>query len=349
MWFENVVIILTWFVILVINFKNCIKKKNITNIIVLGLDILFAIIYFAITIMNIQENVDVIKVLALIFMYILPLASIFLYYNNVAIKYMVICILAKVYYNMGRYDIATKLYTYSIKRSKKSITSESYYILGRCLRKEKKYLDSRDMLIEAIELDKENFLAYYELGLTLSASDKKDTAIIMFSNGLKINPDFKEAKVALAITYSEISRYKEAISLYNELIESDEADEEVWYNLANIYYYEMGDTTKAEECYVEATRYNNKSYAAWFNLGLINYLKGDYQASIEAFEIVRQSEAFKDRAEYNLAKSYAANGNNQKTIKLLKKLIKKDEEYINKIKEEIIFESILQDVINIEI
>lgn len=348
MWFENVVIILTWFVILVVILKNCIKRKNITNIIVLGLDILFAIIYFAITIMNIQENVDVIKVLALIFMYILPLVSIFLYYNNMAIKYMIICILAKFYYNMGRYDVATKLYTYSIRKNKKSITSESYYILGRCLRKEKKYLDSRDMLIEAIELDKENFLAYYELGLTLSSSDKKDTAIIMFSNSLKINPDFKEAKVALAITYSEISRYKEAISLYNELIESDEADEEVWYNLANIYYYEMGDSAKAEECYMEATKYNNKSYAAWFNLGLINYLKGDYQASIEAFEIVRQSEAFKDRAEYNLAKSYVANSDNQKAIKLLKKLVKKDEEYIGKIKEEIIFESIYQDVINIE-
>ena len=215
------------------------------------------------------------------------------------------------------------------------------------MRKEKRYLDSRDMLIEAIELDKENFLAYYELGLTLTSSDKKDTAIIMFSNCLKINPDFKEAKVALAITYTEIGRYKEAIALYNELTQNNEADEEVWYNLANIYHYKSGDIEKAEKCYKEAININNKSYASWFNLGLINYLKGDYEASIEALEIVRQSEIFKDKAEYNLAKSYVANNNNEKAIKLLNKLIQRKEEYIDKIKEELIFETIIPDVINI--
>jgi len=349
MWFENVVVILTWFIIFLLSLRICIKKKNIANFIVAGLDILLAVIYLLVKIMNMEQNVDAIKILALIFMYIVPLMSIFIEHYNMAIKYMIICMLAKFYYNMGRYDIATKLYTYTVKKSKKSITSESYYILGRCLRKEKRYLDSRDMLIEAIELDKDNFLAYYELGLTLSASDKKDTAIIMFSNGLKINPEFKELKVALAITYSEIGRYKEAIALYNELIEADDADEEVWYNLANIYQYEIGDRDKAEECYIEAIKINNKSYAAWFNLGLINYLKGDYEASIDALEIVRQSETFKDKAEYNLAKSYVANNNTEKAIKLLKKLVQRDETYIEKIKGELIFEEISVEIIKTEI
>ncbi len=347
MWFENVVIILTWFIILTICLKICIKKKSIVNFIIVGLDILFAILYFAVSTIISGIDTEIIKIFALIFMYIIPLVTIYVHYNNVIIKYMIICTLAKFYYNMGRYDIATKLYTYTLKKNKKSINSENYYILGRCLRKEKRYLDSRDMLIEAIELDKENFLAYYELGLTLTSSDKKDTAIIMFSNCLKINPDFKEAKVALAITYSEIGRYKEAIALYNELAQKDEADEEVWYNLANIYHYESGDIEKAEKCYKEATNINHKSYASWFNLGLINYLKGDYEASIEALEIVRQSEIFKDKAEYNLAKSYVANNNNEKAIKLLNKLVQRNEEYIDKIKGELIFETIIPDVINI--
>lgn len=349
MWFENVVVILTWFIILWVCLKIVIKKKNIANFVIVSLDILFSVIYFVINIMNIQQNVDIIKIFSLLFMYIIPLISIFIHHYNVAIKYIVICMLAKLYYNMGRYDIATKLYTYIIKKHKNCITSENYYILGRCLRKEKKYLDSRDMLIEAIELDKNNFLAYYELGLTLSASDKKDTAIIMFSNGLKINPEFRELKVALAITYSEIGRYKEAISLYNELIESDEADEEVWYNLANIYQYKIGDRDKAEKCYIEATKLNSRSYAAWFNIGLINYLKGDYESSIAALEIVRQSETFRDKAEYNLAKSYVASNNKEKAIKFLKKLVQRDETYIEKIKGELIFEEISVDIIKTEI
>lgn len=345
MWFKSVVIILTWFVIIGMYLKVCIKSKNYFYFMLLGCNVVFAILYFIKDVLKIEEN-NIIQSLWLVFMYLIPAAILGLSYNNIAIKQKIVCILAKFYYNMGRYDIAARLYTHSIKTNKKNINSNNYYILGRCLRKEKKYLDSRDMLIEAIELDKNNYLAYYELGLTLNASDKKDTAIVMFSNALKVNPEFKEAKIALAITYSEIGRYKEAISLYNEIIENEEADEEVWYNLANIYYYQLGDTNKAEECYLKATDINNKLYASWFNLGIINYLKGDYRFSIKAFQIVRQDEAFKDKAEFNLAKSYVAIKENEKAVKLLSKLIARDASYIDKIKDEIIFEEILIQIID---
>ena len=77
---------------------------------------------------------------------------------------------------------------------------------------------------------------------------------------IKANPEYKEAKIALAITYSEIGRYKEAMALYEELIKEENANEEVWYNLGNIYYYNQGDSNKAEECYLKATEINNKLY-----------------------------------------------------------------------------------------
>ncbi len=347
MWFENVVIILTWFILLILYLKLCLKSRNIVCIITICLNIVFAILYFIKDIVNLKIG-NLLQIVFFAFMYIIPLIEVYINYNNISIKQKIVCILGKMYYNMGRYDIAAKLYIHSIRTNKKNITSNNYYILGRCLRKEKRYLDSRDMLIEAIELDKNNFMAYYELGLTLNASDKKDTAIVMFSNALKINSEFKEAKIALAITYSEIGRYKEAIALYNEIINKDEADEEVWYNLANIYYYSLGDLNKAEECYNKAIELNNKLYAAWFNLGIINYLKGDYETSIKDLIIAKQSSDFKYKAEYNLAKSYVAIKGNAKAIKLLTKIIERDETYIDKIKNEIIFEEIINEVIKIE-
>ena len=347
MWFENVVIILTWFVILYVCLKNCIKTKNVTNIIFTAFDIIIGLMYFMKNILNIEIN-DIWQLIFLLFMYVIPIFSIYVYNNDIAIKKRIICVLGKLYYNMGRYDIAAKLYTHSIRTNKKYITSNNYYILGRCLRKEKRYSESRDMLVEAIELDKTNYMAYYELGLTLDESDKKDTAIIMFSNALKINSEFKEAKIALAITYSEIGRYKEAISLYEELIKEERANEEVWYNLGNIYYYNKAESDKAEECYLKATEINSKLYVAWFNLGILNYLKGDYKASIEAFETARQNEKIKDSSEFNLAKSYAAMKENSRAIKILSKLIARNAEYIDKIKDEIVFEEILPDVIGEE-
>ena len=219
MWFENVVIILTWFVILLVCLKNCIKTRNIASIIFTAFDILIGLIYFMRNILGV-ELTNAWQVLFILFMYVIPLLNLYVYRNDIAIKQNIICVLGKFYYSMGRYDIAAKLYTHSIRTNKKNITSNNYYILGRCLRKEKRYSESRDMLIDAIELDKTNYMAYYELGLTLEESDKKDTAIIMFSNALKANPEYKEAKIALAITYSEIGRYKEAMALYEELIKA---------------------------------------------------------------------------------------------------------------------------------
>lgn len=344
MWFENVVIILTWFTLAYVYLKICVENKKIFNIVMFVLNILFAIVYFFKDIIKIEMS-NTLEILMLVFMYIVPIITIYLNYNNITIKQKIVCFLGKMYYSMGRYDIAIKLYTHSIKTNKKSITSNNYYILGRCLRKEKRYLDARDMFIEAIELDKSNYLAYYELGLALSASDKKDTAIIMFSNSLKVEPDFKEAKVALAITYSEIGRVNEAVSIYNEIIEKEDADEEVLYNLANIYYYELNEQDKAEDCYIKATQINNKLYAAWYNLGNINYMKGDYDTSIKVLNISRQNEVFKDKADYMLAKNYIAVMEIEKARKILQKLIKRDEMYIDKIKNEIIFEEILSDIL----
>ncbi len=344
MWFENVVIILTWFTLASIYLKICVENKKIFNIVMFVLNIVFGIAYFLRDIIKIEMS-SIMQVLILLFMYIIPIVTIYLKYNNIAIKQKLICLFGKLYYNMGRYDIAIKLYTHSIRTNKKSVTSNNYYILGRCLRKERRYLDARDMFIEAIELDKNNYMAYYELGLTLSASDKKDTAIIMLSNALKIEPEFKDAKVALAITYSEIGRVKEAVSIYNEIIEKDEADEEVLYNLANIYYYELNEQDKAEECYTKAVETNNKLYAAWYNLGNINYMKGDYEASIKSLNISKQSEVFKDKSDYMLAKNHIAVMEVDKAKKILQKLIKRDEMYVAKIKNEIIFEEILSDIL----
>ena len=44
-------------------------------------------------------------------------------------------------------------------------------------------------------------------------------------------------------------------------------------------------------------------YGAWYNLGNINYMKGDYEASIKALNISKQSEVFKDKSPFELSKT----------------------------------------------
>ena len=82
MWFENVVIILTWLIILAIYLKICVKKKNIASFTIIGLDVLVGVVYFITNFMGIKENINIIQILALIFMYILPLVAIYIHYKK---------------------------------------------------------------------------------------------------------------------------------------------------------------------------------------------------------------------------------------------------------------------------
>ncbi|MDD2627929.1 MAG: tetratricopeptide repeat protein [Clostridia bacterium] len=345
MWFEDVVIILTWFLLVIVNIRLMLERKKVIYLISNVVNFIFAIIYFINKVIHMDVN-WVLQICFLLFMFITPTIFIWTKEKDLGIKQKIIILLGKIYYDMGRYDLAIKLYSYIIKKNKKGMTSNNYYILGRCLRKEKRYLDARDMLIEAIELEKDNYKAYYELGLTLNSSDKKETAIIMFTNALKINPYFKDASIALAITYSEIDRYKEAKAIYKEIIDKGEADEEVYYNLANLYYIDVETQSEAEKYYYKAVEINNKLYAAWFSIGIINYLKGDYNASINALEIAKRGQNFKNKAEYNLAKCYVAINKYEKAEKILKKVLENEPLYIDKIKEEIIFEKIAEKILN---
>ncbi|MDD2627968.1 MAG: hypothetical protein PHD20_03700, partial [Clostridia bacterium] len=130
------------------------------------------------------------------------------------------------------------------------------------------------------------------------------------------------------------------------IIDKGEADEEVYYNLANLYYIDVETQSEAEKYYYKAVEINNKLYAAWFSIGIINYLKGDYNVSINALEIAKKDQNFKNKAEYNLAKCYVAINKCEKAERTLKKVLESEPLYIDKIKEEIIFEKIAQKLLN---
>jgi hypothetical protein len=85
MWFENVVIILTWFTLAIVYLKICVKNKKIFNIVMLVINIVFAMAYFFRDVIKIEMN-GILQILMLVLMYVIPIATIYLSYNNIAIK-----------------------------------------------------------------------------------------------------------------------------------------------------------------------------------------------------------------------------------------------------------------------
>ena len=70
------------------------------------------------------------------------------------------------------------------------INNEYLYILGMCYKDLKDFIRARDSFALAIEFDDKDYKSYYEYGLILDSTNKKEAALIMFEKAIKIKPDF---------------------------------------------------------------------------------------------------------------------------------------------------------------
>ena len=199
------------------------------------------------------------------------------------------------------------------------------------------------MLFKVIELDRENKEVYLELAQILDRENKKDTALVMLSQVLKIAPEYVEAKEMIGIIYSEIGRYKEALSIYEELASSSEGTYNTYYNLA-IIYWRNGERDKAIKAYNVAVGMNPKLYEAYYALGRLYFIEENHEQSIYNLSKALKDETLKGIVEYTLAQNYIKQDALEEAVEHLEKAVKEDITYLTKAKQNKDF-----DVISLEL
>lgn len=344
MWLSNVVIIITFLFFVLNILEKAVKHKEKYLYVI----VLFASIFESIFLGNIlmgQTISNFMQILIFIFAYVIPIITIILNTSNIKFRLNILYVVAKLAYSMGKYEFAAGLLLGAIKNDKNNI--KYYYLRSKALNKMQDLAGARDMLFKIIELDRENTRMYLELAQILDLENKKDTALVMLSQALKIEPEFTEAKEMIGIIYSDIGRENEAQNIYEELATSGKGTYNTYYNLA-IIYWRNGQIDNAIKTYNVALGMNPKLYEANYALGRLYFLSENYEQSIYNLNKALKNNDLKAKIEYALAENYIKLEELEKAAEHLEKAIKLDKTYLDKAKNNSLFEVISLEINRIE-
>ncbi|MGN0145222.1 MAG: tetratricopeptide repeat protein [Clostridium sp.] len=106
-------------------------------------------------------------------------------------------------YNNKEYEKAINCYTKAIIQNINIPCS--YYNIGVCFIKLKKFDDAIDMLKKAISLQKESKY-YFNLGYCYSMKNRLDKALCLFNLAWSIDPDDDECEKAVNLLISKLQK-----------------------------------------------------------------------------------------------------------------------------------------------
>ena len=277
-----ITIIVEIFFLILLSFRY-IKRYAPENLVIIPVVAVCIGSYISFTVNNAYIPLYI-QICIFIFSFVLPAISIILQYNNIIITRKIL------YYRM-KYSFFSKEYSKTIGYITKLVSyegrkAEYLYILGICYKNLNDFINARDSFALAIDLDKNDYKSYYELGLILDETNKKDTAIVMFNKCIKIKSDFYEAKEALGICYTSQGKFKEAVNVYKKALEKHPDSYEMYYNIA-IIELEVGEYEEAKAAFKKAGKMLNSGVygpKAYYKIAVIYALKKEYEKSMASLE-----------------------------------------------------------------
>lgn len=205
-------------------------------------------------------------------------------------------------------------------------------ILGELYEKDGKINIALDEYIRAVELNEKDYKTQYKVAFLLEKSEKKDEAIIMLQDLLKMKPDYFEATRLLGNILYDEERFKEAVSVYMDALKYNPTRYELYYDLGMVFT-RLNDFQKAKEYYEKAAQLNTYLYNGEYKLALIAMIQGELDEAKDYFISCLQSEDLEGMAYYYLAQISLIQGENDKAlyyINIALELDKKLEEKIVK-------------------
>lgn len=265
---------------------------------------------------------------------LVPVASIVLQYNNIILT-------RKLLYYRVRWNFKAKEYEKTIGLIGKLITlegrkAEYIYWLGQCYKHTGDFINSRDSFALAIELDRNDYKSYFELGLVLDETNKKETAMVMFNKALKIKPDFYSAQEALGICLTSQGKFEAAVCVYQKALKYHPNSYELYYNIAMIES-ELKNYTAAIEAFQKAGSLKPDLYTAYYNLGKLCYMERRYEDAIAAYQNILHSTTYGPKGYYQLAICYCAKRDYERAMTALEYAMELEESYLKKAKGEYSF------------
>lgn len=338
---EKVGIMLFMIILLYIISYNYLKKYAPENSIIIVFLVASFVLYITFAIYNTFIPIYA-QILIILFGMVIPCLAIFLQSKNIIIARKLIYYKMKSAYNMKDYKLALKYINKLVILDGRS--NELLYLAGMCYKGLKDFINSRDSFALAIEFDDKDYKSYYEYGMVLDSTNKKEAALLMFDKAIKCKPDFYEAKEAKGICLTSQGRFLEAIFSYNEAVKVHKDAYEMYYNIGMLEQ-EVENYDKAEEAFRKVEEIKPEFLLASYNVGELCLRKGEYEEAIKEYKKVTNSMTYGPKSYYKIAVCYALLKEYDKAMSVLEYAIELNEEFIKKASVEYAFLP-MRDMIN---
>jgi tetratricopeptide (TPR) repeat protein len=198
--------------------------------------------------------------------------------------------LAKIYINLGEYDLAKQYLLFASGLEPKN--GMEYAFLGKISRLERNSKEAILAFKKAIEVNPSEPLYYYYLGKIYLEQKNNNEAIDNFKVALKLKPEYNFINSDIGRAYEAKNRVIDAKMYYGLANEFKEINAPFYYEIANEFKRNNG-IEKAIEYYNLAIKLNPDEVSYYYDLGKTYLENKQYTAAIEEYKkIVRLNPDF---------------------------------------------------------
>ena len=163
------------------------------------------------------------------------------------LEYLVIK--AKKFIQNNELDLASKL----LKENQINFPNKSplLNLLAQIALIENNLKDGINLLKKSLQINQNQPLVAYDLGVALSLNNQLDEAIIFFNNSIALEPNNPKAYLTKAVNLKKLDRLNDSIDCYQKIIELSPNYIEAYVNKANLLEL-IGKLTEAQSLYQQA-------------------------------------------------------------------------------------------------
>jgi protein O-mannosyl-transferase len=172
------------------------------------------------------------------------------------------------------------------------------------LQQEQYWRDSEALFTRAVQVTRNNYLAYNNLGFYLSSKGRVDEAMENYRKSLDLNPNYEDALNNMGYALAGLKRYQEAIPYYKQALRMRPKHPEVHNNLGNALS-ELGQVDEAMAHYRVTLDQNPEHADAHNNYGIALAMKGNLEDAIREFDAAIRFKPHYASAHSNLGNALA--------------------------------------------
>lgn len=173
----------------------------------------------------------------------------------------------------------------------------------------KNFESAKEGFENVLEVDAENWQAYFYLGFISSSRDFQDfeTAITHFEKAFELNSENSEILNQMSKTYMRMGDLDSAVTSLEDMAELEPENKEIWMRIGEIHA-ENESTDDAQEAYEKALEIDDEYVDANEALGFLLYDQEYYDEAIPYLEKASDEKPDSDALQKKLARCYQKAG-----------------------------------------